>query len=100
MKHGDLVIYHRNPMVVISVDGVFVLVDVLTFIDNFDSRKPVTEADFRLAIKRNHLDKFMLVDDRDNGASALFDALEGECDGFARFTGGAVNSHDLGKNIA
>jgi len=96
MKHGDLVLLLGKPMVVVDVEGVFVLVDIPTYIDNFDV--VVSKAAFDGFI-RSPNSFFALVTD-DEVDNEIFNDLEGYANEFARFKGKTRNTFNLYKNIA
>ena len=66
LKHGDLVLVDRKPVVVVVIEGVILLVDVLTFIDVFDcclSDKVFDRSDVATADKQGY--EFQILADRD-----------------------------------
>lgn len=62
-RHGDLVLVNKKPQVVINIEGVTLFVDVLTFIDEFDSDATFTTADVATAKKQGY--DFVVFADRE-----------------------------------
>ena len=108
LKHGDLVQFNgnagRQACAVVSVEGVLVLVDVIDFVNDFnspDGDKCYTLNAFKSIIKRNH-HLFVLVVCEAPANEAIFDELFGLAPDHAYFERkhGRPNAFDLYKNIA
>lgn len=102
LKHGDLVLFgsRRQGYVVVQVSGALVLVDILTFVDEFDKGIDFSiDAEAFLKIVNKNGYDFVLVDAQVSDED-VFEKLEGYTNSFGWLTGGSRNVCVLDKNIS